>query len=106
MRALVVVFTQVVEVAGNEWVALLKVISRYGEGVVGKVLIKMLKCSDQLVPRVERFGSRTLRRWLEHRREKHDEGKRMRRANSLRENGNEFLTAAAQSLSDTHAFCV
>lgn len=43
-------------------------------GPCGEVLIEMLKCSNQLVPRVERFGSRTLRRWLEHRREKHDEG--------------------------------
>ena len=42
-----------------------------GEGAVGK----MLKCSNQLVPRVERVGSHTLRRWLEHRREKYARGK-------------------------------
>lgn len=50
---------------------------RCGVARVGEVLIEMLKCSNQLVPRVERFGSRTLRRWLEHRREKHDEGMRV-----------------------------
>ena len=64
MRALVVAFTQVV---GDEWVSCWK-----KGGCWKKVLIEMLKCSDQLVP----VGSRKLRRWLEHRREKHDEEKR------------------------------
>lgn len=77
------VFARLLEVAGNtngcsEWVLS---IGKVWEGVVwpvwGEVLIEMLKCSNQLVPRVERFGSRTLRRWLEHRREKHDEGMRV-----------------------------
>ena len=77
------VFARVLEVAGNtngcsrtgalNW----KGMGRCGVARVGEVLIEMLKCSNQLVPRVERFGSRTLRRWLEHRREKHDEGMRV-----------------------------
>ena len=65
------VFTQVVEVAGNEWGVVWEVKGGIGRGAVGK----MLKCSNQLVPRVERVGSHTLRRWLEHRREKYARGK-------------------------------